>query len=111
MAVQLDFVPSTAFYRFGSVLDGTPYIFDVYWNGRDGAWYFTLLDEFEDPIVSGVKVMLSVLLGSRTSDARFPSGGFIATDTAKDGLEATYDDLGTRVVVYYLTEDELNATL
>lgn len=107
---QLPLVGSEAFQRFGTTLLGTFYLFDFRWNTRDGAWYFDLLDEFESPIVSGVKVVLGVELGRRTTDQRMPKGVFWAADLSAQGLDATLDDLGTRVVIYFYPFTEWFAT-
>lgn len=101
---QLPLVPSIAFQEFDTVLETTPFTIKVRWNTRDAAWYFDLLDANQDPIVSGIKIMLGTALGARTTDPRMP-GVFVAADLGagnnNDERDATFDDLGTRVVVYY----------
>lgn len=112
MPVQMPFVPaadSGPFYRVGVVLGDRQYIFDVRWNARDGAWYFDMFAEDESPIVVGVKIVLGALLGGRCVSADFPDGVFIASDLENTGRDATIDDLGTRVAVYFYTTDELEA--
>ena len=101
MPQTLPFVPSIAHYDFSTVLDGTPFKFEVRWNGRDGAWYMDLLDEEGVGIVAGVKIVLGALLGGRIVDQRFPRGVFQADDTSGEGREAAFDDLGTRVRVLF----------
>ena len=98
---QLPLVGSLAFQTFGTTLGSTPYVMNWYWNTRDSAWYFDLLDQNESQIVSGVKVVLGIPLARRCIDPRGPDGVLIAGDLSGQGLDATLDDLGTRVVVYF----------
>ena len=98
---QLPLVPSTPNYRFATTLDGTSYVFDVRWNARDEAWYLDVYDQNETLIRAGVKIVLGALLGRRSVDPAFPDGLLIATDLSGEGREATFDDLGTRVVVIF----------
>lgn len=107
MSVQIPLDSATPNYRMGITLDDVPYIFDVRWNERDSSWYFDLLDVNEDPIRLGIKLVLGSPLGWRCTDDRFPKGILMAEDLSHAGREATIDDLGTRVVVYYFSEDEL----
>lgn len=98
-----------AFQEFDTVLDGVSYTVQHYWNTRDEAWYLNLLDVNGDPIFSGIKIVLGVALGRRVTDPRMP-GVFAARDlaatTLNDQRDATFDDLGSRVVVdfYPLSE-------
>lgn len=98
-------------YRMSITLDDTPYIFDVRWNGRDGAWYFDLYDIVEAPILVGIKIVLGAVLGVRSKDVRFPTGALYAVDLSGDGRDATIDDLGTRVVVFYNDRAQVEADL
>lgn len=107
MPLQIPFVPSIPSYRFSTTIDGTQYIFDVRWNARAEAWYFDLLDEAEDPIRHGIKVVLGAMLGGTSADERFPRGAFFACDMAGEGRDAGFDDLGSRIQVYFFLESEL----
>ena len=109
MPVLLPFQPSVPFYRFGCTLGTLPYLFDVSWNARDGAWYFDLLDADQSPIYSGIKVVIGTGLGRVCVDPRFPSGAFEAIDLSNQNLDAGIDNLGARVVVYYYSASELAA--
>jgi hypothetical protein len=107
MIQQLPLIPSEPNYRVGTVLDVTPVILDVHWNGRDAAWFMDIMTETEVPIVMGVKIVLGTLLGGRTSSQEFPLGVLVAADLSGEGRDATLDDLGTRVLVYFYTPDEI----
>ena len=107
MAKALPFEPSTPFYTVSTTLSGTVYILNVRWNGRDEAWYFDLLASDGSPIRIGIKVVLGALLGGRCVDPRFPPGRIIAGDLSGEGRDATIDDIGRRVMVYYYENAEL----
>lgn len=105
MPQQLPFVPSIPNYRVSTDLAGTQFILDARWNTRSEAWYLDILVEDETPIVRGVKVVLGALLGVTNVDPAFPAGTFLASDTSGQGLDATLDDLGTRVIVLFFPDD------
>lgn len=98
---QLPLLPSVAFQSFSTVLLTTTFIVNLRWNTRDAAWYFDLLDETESRIISGVKIVLGIPLARRSTDPRMPLGIFYAVDLSGENNEATFDDLGTRVVLYF----------
>lgn len=97
---QLPLVGKLAFQEFDTVLAGTVYTIRQRWNTRDAAWYLDLFDADQSPIFSGIKIVLGVALGRRVTDPRMP-GVFIADDISGSETDATFDDIGTRVVVYF----------
>lgn len=107
MARALPLEPSTPSYRVATSLEGKTFLLDVHWNDRDGAWYFDLLEADETPVRYGIKIVLGALLGGRVVKKSMPPGYLRASDLSGEGREAMLDDLGTRVVVYYFTRDEL----
>lgn len=111
MAVIVPFEPSIPNYRFSTTLLSQTYVFDVRWNARDDAWYFDILDSANSPILHGVKIVLGALLGGRCVDPRFPAGRFMACDMTDSGTEAKYDDLGVRVLIYFMSYDEIDAAV
>lgn len=114
MPVALPLVPSVPSYRVGTALDGVNYILDVYWATEEdspagGSWYFHLRDENAAMIRAGIRIVLGAFLGRRSVDKRFPRGVLIAADLSGDDRDAGIDDLGTRVVVYFYTPEEVAA--
>lgn len=115
MPVVVPFAPGVPFQKFSTTLDGVQYVFDVRWNGRSETWAFDLLDESEDPIRHGIRIVLGALLGMRglglggavaPIDPRMPLGQMIAVDTSGEGVDAGLHSLGRRVLVYYYSPDE-----
>ncbi len=90
--------------EFDTVLAGATFTIRQRWNTRDAAWYLDLYDVNRDPIFQGIKVVIGTGLGRRVADPRMP-GVFVAADletvTAGVSRDATFDDLGTRVRVYF----------
>jgi hypothetical protein len=106
--ILIPFQPGIASYQLAVNILATEYILDVRWNERDSAWFFDLLDENSNQIVSGNKIILGGLLAKTASD-KGPRGVFIAKDTSGNGQEAGLDDLGTRVIVRFYTPEEILA--
>lgn len=109
MIQQLPLVPSVPHYRFGTMLDGVPFMCDVRWNGRAKVWYLAILDAQAVPIRAGIPIVLGAILGGRCVDKRIPRGLLMAADLSGANRDAGYDDLGTRVVVYFHALDEFTA--
>ena len=103
MPAQLDIIPSVPDQRHRT----SGYVIDLRWNERAGAWFMDLLDENEDPIRMGIKVVLGTWLGRRSIDPRFPAGAILAVDTSGAGLDAGLDDLGTRVLLRFYSAEEI----
>lgn len=109
MASVLPLIPSEFNYRVQTTIDGTSYLFDLRWNGRDESWYIDVLEVDETPIVQGEKVALGALIGRISTHKLFRRGVLVAVDLSSAGREATYDDLGTRVVVMWMPLSEVLA--
>lgn len=109
--IVLPFVGQIGQYRFGTTIESTAYLFDVRWNTLDAAWYFDVLEADETPIATGLKIVLGVFIGRTSTHELFSDGAFLAFDQSGAERDATYDDLGTRVVVKYLTRLELSRRL
>ncbi len=112
MPQLLPFAPSIPSQRFGTSLDGTQFIIDARWNSRDAAWFMDIYrDDGTTPIYRGIKIALGVVygLGRRCVDPEFPRGFMLVVDSTDKGQDATLDDLGVRVNVYFYTPEELAA--
>lgn len=106
MAVILPIVPGVPFQTFGTTLDGSQYVINARWNGQDGAWFLDLLADDETPIRMGMKLVLGVLIGARSTVDALP-GVFVVRDLSGEHADATLDDLGARVIVYFFGWDEI----
>jgi len=109
--ITLPFVPSVPFYTFTTTIEDAPYNFNVRWNTRDAAWYFDVTSEDGTVLREGVKVVLGAFLGRACTLAFFEKGVLVARDSTDAGIDAKFDDIGTRVQVFYMTALELRAML
>jgi hypothetical protein len=92
-------------YAVSTVLEGETFTFAVRWNGRADSWFFDLYDVNGEIIIAGVRIVLGVILGRRSTDDRMPAGTIQAADLTNTGTEATRDTLGISVKVFYFTSD------
>ena len=90
----------TTDYRFSTTLDGSTYQFQFDFNGRDGFWYFMLLDANGVQLCAR-KVVVGFPLIARFSNTALPPGSIYAVDTSGQQAEAGLTDLGTRVLLLY----------
>lgn len=90
-----------ASYRMTVTLDGSDYVLDFEWSQREACWYISVLDQNETPIATGIKIVVEWdLLRLCVHDAR-PPGKLVAHDTSGQGIDAGFDELGTRVELLY----------
>lgn len=104
---DLPLKPSNASYRFATVIKDVSYIIDVHWNTRESAWYMDWYREDLTEIVLGVKIVLGCYLGRRVDEPPFSEGVLVAVDTSGEGVEAAFDDIGTRVIVRFIPTEDL----
>ena len=103
-------------YTQATSLDGRSYVFRFLHNPRLDRWSFDLLDQDEDPIATGRRVVCEYDLLQGVADERKPQGVIMARDlTAPDfspkilSQDPGLRDLGDRVKLTYFTEAEVAA--
>jgi hypothetical protein len=108
----LPLIPSVTEYTFDTVLDDLPYFFRVYWNDRDEAWYLDVYDGGDrTPVAYGIKVVLGTNLGRTHDHPLTRQGLLVAIDRSGENRDATFDDLGDRVIVMHVTQAEFGAAI
>ena len=108
-AQQLPMQPSVPFYRFGTTIDGIAYLVDVRWNARSGdtgAWFLDLLTEDETQIRVGMKLVQGTMIGGRSALEGFPDGSLSAVDLTGQDVDAFFDDMGVRVMIWFITAED-----
>lgn len=90
-------------------LDGVPFTLEIYWNDREGQWYFSIYDLNQTPLITGRKIALYIPLLSRFKNASLPNGDFICYDTSGSGIDPSLNDLGIRCPLVYIEAAELPA--
>lgn len=99
--------PSDSNYRFITTLENLPFGFDIRWNSRDESFYMDVLRDDGSVVRAGIRLVLGPALGGRVADADFPPGAFFAVDLTNSAVEATYDDIGKRVAIVYLSAADI----
>ena len=107
----LPVIPGVEHYEFETELDGTGYVFDVKWNARDDAWYLGAADLDGAPIFDGQKIVLGAYIGRTFRHRLVSAGALVAVDMSSAGIDATFDDFGTRVLLTHWTGYELAAAI
>ncbi len=109
---DIPLIPSNAWYDLtvpveefdGSIVTMR---FEIRWNFRNRSWYFTLFEDDNTLLISGVRMVLGTYLGSRCRAKFFRDGVLVMVDTSGKGVEAGFDDLGTRIVMRRFTVYEV----
>jgi hypothetical protein len=106
--VVLPVTPSGAQFSFVAELDGVSYTLEWRWNWRDAGWYLTLGDGEGNPMAQNLRVVLNTALNATGFGRQeWPPGILFALDTSGKDVDATLDDLGSRVKVYYAEAADL----
>lgn len=100
---------STQTVTLGSVV----YSFTFTFNTRCLSWDLSIAEQNGTPIVSGIKLLPQLDLLSRHKDARLPPGALLTVDVqeANKALRPTKTQLGTKLILVYLTEAEVDAII
>ena len=88
-------------------LDGILFNLKIYWNTMNDAWFMDIYQN-DTLVFAGLKLVKEIRLLNEYAIEEIP-GDFILYDTENltDGLRVDFDNLGTRYLLIYLTEDEL----
>lgn len=100
---EIPLVPSIGHYDFTTTIEGSDYLFVVRWNTREQAWYFDLFESNGRVIRKGFKIVLGSYIGRGINHPLFLRDGmFFAFDSSQQHREATFDDIGSRVILYFM---------
>jgi hypothetical protein len=89
-------------------LEGRDYVLRLSYNEREERFYLSILDEEEEPLVEGIKVIANwPLLRHYRYDPRLPPGELMATDLTGANTPPTIDELGEgrRVEITYFESE------
>lgn len=97
------------------ILEGISYKLRFNYNDRESLWYISLSTANDEPIAEGIKVVLNLPLFRKIADARAPGGEIYAMETdafgESTGQPPSLTDLGTRVELLYVDEEEILAAI
>jgi hypothetical protein len=90
---------------FITQLGSTKYQFDVRWNDRAAVWCADIVDAAtQQAILQGLPLVLGCEL---LQPYNLAMGRLLVVDETGTAKDASYDDLGTRVNVYWISADEV----
>jgi hypothetical protein len=91
-------------------LDDVTYTLEFRWNNRISAWFMNVLDgDGEEARMLGLRCVVDFGIPQDIVD-RSPPGLFVFVDTGSavgQGEDPGFDDLGSRVQLWYIPEAEL----
>lgn len=90
-------------------LDGENFLLVFKWNVRDESWYLSMYQEDETPVAVGMRLVVGWNPIRRLIGTDAPLGALYVHDTTGTDEEAGFDELGTRVLVLYYDEDEIES--
>jgi hypothetical protein len=96
-------------YVFTVELDGVEFKLSFKFNGRDDAWYFSILDTNDVVLRAGLKVVNEWTLLRLWAEANRPGGEIIAVNQGNVPAPPTLNQLGAEVVLTYLDSTEIAA--
>lgn len=89
---------------FTCQLDDIKLYFEVKFNSRAGIW---TIDIYDDATRDAILLGAPIVLGQDLFDPyNLPYGALVAQDKTGQGKDATADDLGSRVALYWVSADE-----
>lgn len=109
--VTLPIDQTTAQDQFSCELDGVTYTLGFRYNDRDGIWRLDIGDADNTPLALGLSLVTNMrLLRAVRTLPGLPPGELVVVDTAggaSGDTDPTFDSLGRRHLVLYVTAAEL----
>lgn len=107
MFLTIDADASDLYYDQITQLEGVEYLLTFAWSARESCWYLDVGDQDGNPLASGVKLVVSWPLLRRFNDDRLPPGFLYCVDMTGNGMDIEVpEDLGSRVLLTYITSDD-----
>lgn len=99
--VELPVRSDIAAYQFQAELDAIVYTFNFRWNERMNTWFFSIGNEEQVEILSGIPVQTNVDLKGRFRQAELPQGVFIAYDETGKARNPDRTNFGSEIKFLY----------
>ena len=90
-----------------TALDGRDFKLELRWNQREGRWYLSVRTAADGLIQGPTKIVADWPLIYPEQDLPLPPGCLMAVDTTGQGRDPGLAELGDRVVLVYLDQEEL----
>lgn len=92
-------------FKFQVDLEGTTYTLAFSFNSRMERWTMDILDQAGNAIRTGIKVISTWAVNRQYAIDAVPPGAMCFVDLADEDKPASFDDLGSRVVLMYEESD------
>lgn len=92
-----------------SELDGTTYNFRFRWSERGGCWHMDMHTLDDEVVVLSARLVTGWPLLRRVQRPTRPPGELYMRDLTGKGEEPTFEEFGTRFVLYYVDAETLAA--
>lgn len=91
-------------YEFLIELESVVFRLIFKFNQRESVWYFDLLDEAQNQLRSGIKVVVNYPLLARLRNLSRPDGDFLADDARSRPRPPNLDELGNTILLTYIEQ-------
>jgi hypothetical protein len=88
-------------------LEGETYTFLFRWNARASRWFLTIRDDAGADLITGKKIVADVPFHPHETNENLPPGQIRILDVSGEGADPGLRDLGKRVVLMYVDEDNV----
>lgn len=89
-------------YDFQVDLEGVIYTLDFGFNTRSGRWYMSIYDQSKDNLLIGdIPILINIPLHDQYIRDGLPPGRFVALDETGNSLQATSENFGTEIKLFY----------
>lgn len=88
-------------YDLSITLENTLYYLSFEWNERGNFWSMDILDQDQNYLVCGVRMVTNIDLLVRHKNPSLPKGVFMLLDTSGKNLDPNADNFGLTVLLFY----------
>ena len=88
-------------------LEGETYTFVFRWNDRCSRWFLTIRNAAGADLITGKKLVADVPFHPHEVNEELPPGSIWTLDLSGEGTDPGLRDLGDRVVLMYVEEDNV----
>jgi hypothetical protein len=88
-------------YEFSITLESVIYILSFEWNDRGQFWTMDILDQDQNYLVAGIRMVSEINLLRRFKNTKLPAGDFILNDTSSKGRDPSFFNFGTEILLFY----------
>lgn len=88
------------------LVDGLVLKINTMWNSREEAWYISIYDVGDNPMILGQKMIQSQNITARHGLVDFIDGDLYCFNTKTNQARPLFEDLGTELTLAYVTKEE-----